>query len=295
MDINFKMGQTIKQIRISKGYSQQELCRDICHVNTLVKIESNTLSPSFEILRALAARMGLTVDDLIKRTELERDPFYVQIRTRLKKSVAKYDVGGMEQELSLLSDEMYEKLPPMEQQFIDVLKLALLLDTYKDFEAGYKLAKESLYKTYKDGATFFTDEECMLINNLLKIEQSEEHIALAKEAFEWVRKQDDSVQNGHCYILLLNGLTMTAFLQENWLELTEYAAIGEQVATKYDKARFMPIFIFMLGISDYMLAVNKERGLGEMKRALDYSLVMKNMFLYQALISYTKKYNIELK
>ncbi|AQY51534.1 XRE family transcriptional regulator [Listeria weihenstephanensis FSL R9-0317] len=294
MDIDFKLGSVIKEIREDKGYSQTELCKDICHINTIRNIEKNTTSPSFELLRALAGRLGESIDVMIRNAELKRNAFYVQQKTQLEKYAEAYDLDACESVLSLIdSAELYPQLLASEQQFIDRIRVVILLYTYKDVDRAYSLAEKSLLKTFKKDA-YFTREECLLINLLLSMKQTTKNIELAKKALKWIKKRDSYLQDTYAFVLLVNGLVMLSYIQEDWFELLDYATIGEKAALKLDKSRFIPNFIFMQGLATHKLMIDPNFGLSEMKRAMEYALLIRQLDNYQDLYAYARKHNIDL-
>ncbi|EAE7321252.1 helix-turn-helix domain-containing protein [Listeria innocua] len=293
MNIDFKLGSVIREIREDKGYSQSDLCKGICHINTIRNIETNTTSPSFELLRAIAGRLGESIDVIIRNAELKRDALYVQQKTQLKKYAEAYDLDACESVLSLIDDELYSKLLASEQQFIDRIRVVIFLHTYNDVEKAYALAEKSLNKTFKKDA-YFTREECLLINLMLSMKQSSKNIELAKKALKWIKKKDSYLQDVYAFVLLINGLVMLSYIQENWFELLEYATMGEKAALKLDKSRFIPNFIFMQGLSTYKLMIDQNFGISEMKRAIEYALLIRQLDNYQDLCEYAKKHNIDL-
>ncbi|MBF2599159.1 helix-turn-helix domain-containing protein [Listeria seeligeri] len=293
MDIEFKLGPIIKRIREDKGYSRAELCDGICHINTIINIEKNTTSPSFEILRMIAGRLGESIDVIIRNADLKKNAFYVQQRTKLEKYAEVHDLDGCESVLSLIDADLYKQLLPSEQQFFDRVRVVVLLGNYQDVNTAYTLAKKSLYKTFKKDQ-YFTREECLLINLLLSMKQSKDNIELAKSALKWIRKQDSYTQDTYAYVLLINGLTMLSYLQEEWFELLDYATEGEKVAVELDKSRFIPNFIFMQGLATYQLMIDTNYGLSKMKHALDYALLIRQLGNFQDLNEYAQKYGIDL-
>ncbi|MBC1945369.1 helix-turn-helix transcriptional regulator [Listeria booriae] len=293
MEMDFKLGSVIRKIREDKGYTREELCEGICHINTIGNIEGNRTSPTFELLRMMAGRLGESVDVIIRSAELEKNAFYVQQKMQLEKYAEAYDLDGCEAVLSLIDDDLYTKLLPAEQQFFDRVQVVVLLGSYQDVEKAYALAKKSLYKTYKkDG--HFTREECLLINLLLSMKQSQKNVELAKKALKWIRKRDNYVQDVYAFVLLINGLVMLSYMREEWFELLDYAVTGEKMALKLDKSRFIPNFIFMQGLATYKLMIDINFGLSEMKRAIDYAILIRQLDNYKDLCEYAKKHNINL-
>ncbi|PNP92541.1 hypothetical protein BMT55_08205 [Listeria newyorkensis] len=284
----------MKQIRADKKFSQEELSLGICHINTIVKIESNKVAPSFELLLALVNRLGVSIDDVIKRARLMNNALYMEQKALLEKCMENHDMIKLERYARLIDEEVYTQLPIVEQQFLDIIEVSILLDNYQMKEKALRLVKQSLQKTHRDASTYFTREESLLINLLLKIEQSEEHIQLAQQAYTFISKQNVYLQDKHGYIILATGLMYTAYIQKDWFRVLEYATVGEKIAVEMDKLRFMPNFIFMQGLAMYLLETDMEQGLSEIKRALDICKFTNRQDNYNDLLEHAKSFDIIL-
>lgn len=73
MSILEELGQRLRTAREKKGFTQQELA-DLSHVSVkhIAGIEKGVKNPSFEILRALASVLEISLDTLID-TKMEQD------------------------------------------------------------------------------------------------------------------------------------------------------------------------------------------------------------------------------
>lgn len=65
-------GFVIRRERLARGWSQQGLCKGICAVSYLSKIEQGQAAPSREVLDALYARLNLPVPDEAQRRDAEQ-------------------------------------------------------------------------------------------------------------------------------------------------------------------------------------------------------------------------------
>ncbi len=61
----YRIGEIIKEERIRKRISQEELCFGICSVSTLSRIENGTQNPSFKVKEAILERLGHNTDNLV--------------------------------------------------------------------------------------------------------------------------------------------------------------------------------------------------------------------------------------
>lgn len=65
-------GFVIRRERMARGWSQQGLCKGVCAVSYLSKIEQGRVVPSHEVLDALYARLELPVPDEAQRRDAEQ-------------------------------------------------------------------------------------------------------------------------------------------------------------------------------------------------------------------------------
>ena len=68
------LGKTIKQLRLSRGLSQRQLCGDRITRNMLSLIESGKANPAMDTLQYLAAQLGVSMGALLGETETVSDP-----------------------------------------------------------------------------------------------------------------------------------------------------------------------------------------------------------------------------
>ncbi|TLG72578.1 helix-turn-helix domain-containing protein [Culicoidibacter larvae] len=296
MNVDFKIGNHIKSIRVAKNISQAELCNDICSVATLVRIEANKQSPSFELVIALLNRMGVSIDSIIARTNYSNSSFYYALKDSLITANDGAHWHKLSTQLQLINDELYQSLPIIEQQFIDIMRINAVKFVDKDFELAYSIAKNALAKTFNPGSfDFFSHEELRLINALLQFDHSPEHLVLTHKALEWAEKQPESVKDYPACMLLLTGLLITSYMQGDWQNAFHYASRGYKMAITKNGFKFVPNFLFAQGMSLYQLNTDLERARLDMKEALHFCYQYEMPELYDVLLQDIREFNIELE
>lgn len=93
------IGEKIQYRRKELGLTQEELCKGICSITYLSKLENNKLETKEDLLILLCERLGLKVDDLLKN---EYSDYMSKLRY-LYKLVSDRDVN----KLKLKIDELY--------------------------------------------------------------------------------------------------------------------------------------------------------------------------------------------
>ncbi|EAD2655811.1 helix-turn-helix transcriptional regulator [Listeria monocytogenes] len=294
MSIKFRVGHVIKKIRSHKGYSQAELCKGICSVNALARAESNETSPSFEILFALLDRLGVSIEKVIAEANLEEKRLFIQQKLAMEHHMESYDLVSVKESLKLIDDVTYNNLSIREQQFIDIMKVEVLTHIEGQGKKAKLLAEAALYKSYKEKANYFSDEEVKLINIILRFEQSNTNIRRAEKALLWLEKEHPYLQNRYLMLYLINGLMITEYLNENWRKVLEMSAKGLQIAEKEQGMKFIPNFLFLKGLSLYMLNIEQDKGKVLMQESFKICELTNHMYVREGLLDTVTKYNIIL-
>ncbi|MBC6314040.1 helix-turn-helix domain-containing protein [Listeria grandensis] len=294
MNIRFRVGHVIKRIRTEMGYSQEELCDGICNINSIARIESNKTSPSFEILLALVERLGVSIEKIIAEASLEQNRLYTQQRMAMEQHAETNNWVAVKEDLKLIDDVMYQNLSIKKQQIIDIMRIEVLTSVDGEIYRAKLLAEKSLYKSYKDKATYYTDEEIKLINIVLRYEQSPSNIERAENALAWMENQNPYLQDNYLSLFLLNGLMITAYMVENWKKVLEVSSRGLQIAEQIESMKFIPNFLFLKGFSLYMMNIERDKGKVLMQEAFKVCEISNHMYIREGLIDTLMQYNIAL-
>jgi transcriptional regulator with XRE-family HTH domain len=65
------LGQRIRELRMKRGFTQIELAKGLCTPSMISQIESDRARPSYKILVALAERLGVPLEHLLKEVNLD--------------------------------------------------------------------------------------------------------------------------------------------------------------------------------------------------------------------------------
>jgi len=104
------IGPYIRQKRLDKGWTQEELCDGICSVPTLSRIETCDRTPSSGVLKALLEKLGLPTGPfvaLLGKDDLAIEKLKKDIRCdklRLRRAAEPDKAGLREQILTKLKD-----------------------------------------------------------------------------------------------------------------------------------------------------------------------------------------------
>ena len=88
-----ELGQRIRQLRLSKGMSQRQLCGDVITRNMLSQIENGSARPSMDTLSYLAARLEKPVSFFLEEDTVTSPNQAVMTRAR-DRGVSIYITSG---------------------------------------------------------------------------------------------------------------------------------------------------------------------------------------------------------
>lgn len=136
---NYNIGKFIKLRRNELKVSQSELCRGICNVGTLSRIENGEQFPKSEILRMLLERLGYS-DFTFDVFMPERDFNAAQTAYKARQL---YNLGKKKEAKELVDslDKNYDALGLRDRQFCDNMETTFL------FESG-AITNEQALKNY---------------------------------------------------------------------------------------------------------------------------------------------------
>jgi len=296
MNIDFKVGQQLKAIREAKGLSQTYVCKNICSVNSLSRIEANTQSPSFDLLFALCNRMGISLNTLIAAANYERHAFYYTLKDTIEALLRTSQRVRLKELLTLITPDIYQELPVVEQQFIDIVRVQVNISVDEDYADAHKLAKASLAKTFTGkNKQFYSSEELKLFNIIFYFERTPDQFMRVSEALIWLESQPESMKDYHAWLLLITGLMSYHYDRHEWHEALQYAMKGYDIALKEPKLNLLINFLFIRGMCLHQSNIDVIKGSNDIRAALQCCLQFGMSEVHNVLTKDMHKHQIKLK
>ncbi len=171
MDIE-EIGRMVQSLRLSKGISQDDLCRGICSVSTLSRLEAGERRPNILEFNALLQRIGKSTEHINIVLTIEEFEYFVK-RRNIEIAIIINDFEQAEKELYLLEKELKKKGQALQRQ--DIYKLHTLLYINKENE---KEAEKYIYKALLETISDFRELEKQYSQKLLNLWLSESEIQL---------------------------------------------------------------------------------------------------------------------
>jgi len=296
MNIDFKVGTQLKAIRVAKGISQPALCKGICSITSLCRIESNAQAPSFELLLALVRRLGISMETLIDVVNYENNMSYYELRQSMTAAVGCWHWGKLKSLVQLVPDDVYDDLPIAEQQFVDIMRIEVVKFVDKDFSYAKTLTNKSLIKTFNAKTdAFYTSHEMTLLYMMLQFDRSPEHVDRVLQALLWIERQPEMLKDYYSWMALTTGMMNYHYEAQNWYPSLQYAMKGYAVAITKNVFRFIPNFLFIRGICLYLTKIDVDGGLYDMKMALHLCLQFNMNEAHRILLNNVYEHQIVLR
>lgn len=144
----YEIGNYIHDMRIERGYSQEELCFGICSVGNLSKIENGTRMPNRKTVEAITHRLGCREAFLqySSREEMKQ----VEICSQIVQKITNYDYEGLETLIDQFESTI-TKEDILNSQYCRFTRIILQQETNPDWEQGIRELEETLRMTKPDG------------------------------------------------------------------------------------------------------------------------------------------------
>lgn len=163
-----KVGERIKELRLSKGMIQQDLCDDESHLTTrqLIRIEKGESKPSLDRLDYIAQQLGISIYELLGNHQQLPERYL-----GLKHWILRHDDYGdnliKEQKESCFDEifeDYYEHLPADEQFAIDCMAATNQIKLTHDLHYGLSIFEERIEAFLKKD--FYTTNDLIFIRLL---------------------------------------------------------------------------------------------------------------------------------
>lgn len=291
----YRIGEIIREERVRKKISQEELCFGICSVATLSRVENGTQKPSLKVEEALLERLGHSTENLIiyaDSNEIRKHQLEIDIRAGIMHSE---DINGLLIEYEkLISNRGTEKV--LEQQFLKMSEAIEALYTEK-WEGGKILQKleEALLLTVPNYTRdnlecikLLTGAELQIINNIAIIYARECKVLDAIRILEFlVRLLERGILNveapGKYYPMLLYNLMKLLIKANRFEEAKEYGKKGLDYCTKYGRMTCFAELLYYsgiacVGLNEHEAAVKYYRQAGSLFEAMGQKELAKSIY-----------------
>lgn len=243
------IGKVLKKIRVSHGYTQSYVSKNIISRSYLSLIESDKFSPSLNILLDLLNRLNIELDEfvfLLNTEEIEEENEFILFQVNTIQDYANYSEKEYENLLYLLKKK-YSK-----ENQLKYKHLLSSIEAHRQFKN--KPNVEEIKDLMLPLSNYFKNLNSWLIydfrlfNNNMFCFSVEETLEMMPMILGYIKKYE-SFFSEKCVILnfLCNMCTLLT-LREHYLEADKYAQMGIKIA---EESRQLYQSLFLENISYY--------------------------------------------
>lgn len=257
----YRIGQIIREERVRKKISQEELSFGICSVATLSRVENGVQKPSLKVEEALLERLGHSTENLIiyaNSSEIRKHQLEIEIQTKIV-HWEKIDELLDEYRAAIAIRGTEEAL---EKQFL------MMAEAIQDFYAEKyewsrireKLTNALLFTipNYREECLeeikLLTGAELQIINNIALVYAKEEKTFEAIRILEYLvhfleKGKLDVEVPGKYYPMLLYNLVKLFEKDGRFREIKEYTQNGVDYCIRKNRLTCFPELLFYSGIA----------------------------------------------
>lgn len=251
----YKPSELIRQLRLEKGLTQEQLAEGICSPVTISRIENGTQQPSNRVLELLLDRLGDDLLHTLGTTVLRTDAR--EVRNREEEIIHYIAAGNIAEAENLLLEVNDDALSLPAQQQRKKYMEALLRhqEENKSLSEVQKLLEEALLltKPHFDKADFrstiLTSQEMQIINFLSVVlwEQAEyrQAIRLSFELSEAMERKKSSLpEQCQLFVCVLTNQLQFLESERRYEEAYEICIKAEKICKETDFMSMLPEILF---------------------------------------------------
>lgn len=253
----YVVGDYIRETRLRKGYTQEEVSFGICTSASLSRIENGVQIPGSFILEKLLERLGVENNlfhVFVSREEME---LYETIQTMIR-NITDGELDELEKQIKRV-EELTKNTSELEKQCLLLAKGELVRQRDGDDENAMSLFMDAIHITMPnfDGKTplksnLLTFDEVTIINSIAVLHAKNEQMKVALQLGFWLEEYiENHVVDGKMktakYPMILYNLSNWLAKEMRYKEALEMAELGVDFCIKYGNLVALPMLVFNKG------------------------------------------------
>lgn len=253
----YVVGDFLRETRLRKGYTQEEVSYGICTPASLSRIENGAQKPGRLILEKLFERLGTEnnlFNSFVSREEME---LYSAIQ-ELVRNITDDDVAKIEKQIEVV-EKLAVNTTELEHQCLYFAKGELARQKEKDDKKAMEMYMKAIHITLPDfdgknplRNNLLTFDEIMIINSVAILYAKNKNVLTAIQLGIWLKEyMEQKIVDGK---MKTTKYPMILYNLSNWLgnngchaEALKMAEEGVDFCIKYGNLAFFPILLFNKG------------------------------------------------
>ena len=256
----YVVGDFLRETRIRKGYTQEEVSYGICTTASLSRIENGAQKPGRLILEKLFERLGTEnnlFNTFVSREEME---LYSAIQNLIR-DITDEDVTKLKEHISLV-ENLATDASELEHQCLYFAKGELARQKDKDDKKAMEMYMKAIHITLPDfdgksplRNNLLTFDEIMIINSIsILYSNDEKNIMNAIHLDMWLKEyMENKIVDGKMktakYPMILYNLSCWLGVENCHAEALKMAEQGINFCIEYGNLAFFPLLILNKGVA----------------------------------------------
>lgn len=256
----YVVGDFLRETRLRKGYTQEEVSYGICTPASLSRIENGAQKPGRLILEKLFERLGTEnnlFNSFVSREEME---LYSAIQ-ELVRNITDDDVAKIEKQIEVV-EKLAVNTTELEHQCLYFAKGELARQKEKDDKKAMEMYMKAIHITLPDfdgknplRNNLLTFDEIMIINSIAILYANRENdIMNAIELDMWLKvHMENKIMDGKMktakYPMILYNLSNWFGNKEFHVEALKMVELGVDFCIQYGNLAFFPILVVNKGVA----------------------------------------------
>ena len=256
----YVVGDFLRETRLRKGYTQEEVSYGICTTASLSRIENGAQKPGRLILEKLFERLGTEnnlFNSFVSREEME---LYSAIQNLIR-DITDEDVTKLKEHISLV-ENLATDASELEHQCLYFAKGELARQKDKDDKKALEMYMKAIHITFPDfdgksplRNNLLTFDEIMIINSIsILYSNDEKNIMNAIHLDMWLKEyMENKIVDGKMktakYPMILYNLSCWLGVENCHAEALKMAEQGINFCIEYGNLAFFPLLILNKGVA----------------------------------------------
>ena len=256
----YVVGDFLRETRLRKGYTQEEVSYGICTTASLSRIENGAQKPGRLILEKLFERLGTEnnlFNSFVSREEME---LYSAIQNLIR-DITDEDVTKLKEHISLV-ENLATDASELEHQCLYFAKGELARQKDKDDKKAMEMYMKAIHITLPDfdgksplRNNLLTFDEIMIINSIsILYSNDEKNIMNAIHLDMWLKEyMENKIVDGKMktakYPMILYNLSCWLGVENCHAEALKMAEQGINFCIEYGNLAFFPLLILNKGVA----------------------------------------------
>lgn len=256
----YVVGDFLRETRLRKGYTQEEVSYGICTPASLSRIENGMQKPGRLILEKLFERLGTEnnlFNSFVSKEEME---LYSAIQSLIR-DITDEDVTKLEEHISVV-EKLAANASELEHQCLYFAKGELARQKEKDYSKAMELYMKAIHITLPnfDGKkplrnNLLTFDEIMIINSIAILYSNDERTIMnAIHLDMWLKEYlENKIVDGKMktakYPMSLYNLSCWFDDEKCYKEVLNIADQGVDFCIQYGNLAFFPLLILNKGVA----------------------------------------------